>query len=90
MAHRALRRAIAFAVTPVQWAAFASATFRSPETALRAWLAGPRTWRGRTALHSQPGVFAGDASRYPAGLNSGATTICPRDVVLNRISFTGW
>jgi hypothetical protein len=52
------------------------------ETALRAWLAGPRTWRGRTALHSQPGVFAGDASRYPAGLNSGATTICPRDVVL--------
>jgi len=27
--------------------------------------------------------------RYPAGVNSGATTICPRDVVASRISFTG-
>jgi len=27
--------------------------------------------------------------RYPGGVNSGATTICPRDVALNRISFTG-
>jgi hypothetical protein len=27
---------------------------------------------------------------YPAGLNSGATTICPRDVTLNRMSLTGW
>jgi hypothetical protein len=27
---------------------------------------------------------------YPAGVNSGATTICPRNVALNRISFTGW
>jgi hypothetical protein len=33
---------------------------------------------------------AGEARRYPAVVNSGATTICPRDVVLNRISFTGW
>ena len=28
--------------------------------------------------------------RYPVGVNSGATTICPRDVVASRISFTGW
>jgi hypothetical protein len=33
---------------------------------------------------------AGEARRYPAGANSVATTICPRDVVLSRISFTGW
>ena len=33
---------------------------------------------------------AGEARRYPAGVNSGATTICTRDVVLSRISFTGW
>lgn len=33
---------------------------------------------------------AGEARRYPAGVNSVATTICPRDVVLSRISFTGW
>ena len=28
-------------------------------------------------------------SPYAAGTNSGATTACPRDVMLNRISFTG-
>jgi hypothetical protein len=33
---------------------------------------------------------AGEARRYPAGVSSGATTICTRDVVLSRISFTGW
>jgi hypothetical protein len=33
---------------------------------------------------------AGEARRYPAGVNSVATTICPRDVVLRRISFTDW
>jgi hypothetical protein len=33
---------------------------------------------------------AGDARRYPAGADSAATTICPRVVVLSRISFTGW
>ena len=27
---------------------------------------------------------------YPGGLNSGATTICPREVTLNRMSLTGW
>jgi hypothetical protein len=27
---------------------------------------------------------------YPPGANSVATTICPREVVLNRISFNGW
>jgi len=31
-----------------------------------------------------------EARRYPAGVNSGATTICDREVVLSRISFTGW
>jgi hypothetical protein len=33
---------------------------------------------------------ASEARRYPAGVNSGATTICAREVVLSRISFTGW
>ena len=27
---------------------------------------------------------------YPPGVNSGATTICPRVVPRYRISFTGW
>ncbi len=33
---------------------------------------------------------AREARRYPARVNSVATTICPRDVVLSRISFNGW
>ena len=44
----------------------------------------------RKAHHHGPLRIVPATRRHPAGVNSGATTICPRDVVLNRISFTGW
>ena len=31
-----------------------------------------------------------DAGCYLFGVNSGITTVCPRDVMLYRSSFTGW
>ena len=31
-----------------------------------------------------------EAGRQLAGTNCGATTACPREVTLKRISFTGW
>jgi hypothetical protein len=36
------------------------------------------------------GASASEARRYPVGVNSGATTICAREVVLSLTSFTGW
>jgi hypothetical protein len=39
---------------------------------------------------NEGGDSAREARRYPAGVSAGATTICTRDVVLSRISFTGW
>ncbi|MGZ6564959.1 MAG: hypothetical protein ACXVH3_37490 [Solirubrobacteraceae bacterium] len=46
--------------------------------------------RHRTAPWvSSPEHPAAKKSRHPTGMNSGATTACPRDVRLKRISFTG-